>query len=190
MSSSKIKVLTVVIFCLMLFAVLACTRPGISTPVAVSDNTSIGNPTGNNYTGKIQNGELAPDFTFMDVNGNEVTLSELRGNKVVLNLWWMKCHGCTDEMPFLQEFYENNSDQGVILIAINNYERDSAIKAYVEAKEYTFTVIADSNKQLHKGYTNWGVPTTFFIDEEGVIAARKDAGFISAEEIEEMYNSY
>jgi peroxiredoxin len=105
-------------------------------------------------------------------------------------LWWIRCHGCIEEMPFLQEFYEKYSGQDMELIAINEYEKEAVVKSYAEGKNYTFTVISDSDKQLHNGYTNWGVPTTFFIDEEGIIRARKDAAFTSVEEIEEFYNSY
>jgi peroxiredoxin len=177
-------------FCLLLLFVLACSNPGTDMPDAVSDNTDIIQQPDNNYAGKIQNGEIAPDFTLNDINGNTVTLSELRGRKVVLNLWWIKCHGCTEEMPYLQEFYDKYSEQGVIMIAINQYEKESVVKAYIGGKNYTFTVIADSKKQLHGSYSNWGVPTTFFIDEEGVVRTRKDAGFINVEEIEDIYNSY
>jgi peroxiredoxin len=168
---------------------MSCAGPVTDIPDNVADNTVIVQNPGDNYIGKVQNGEPAPDFSLPDVNGNMVTLSDLRGKKVVINLWWIRCHGCTDEMPFLQEFYEKYSGQNMALIAINDYEKEVVVKSYIEGKNYTFTVISDSNKQLYKGYTNWGVPTTFFIDEDGIIRNRKDAGFISVEEIEEFYNS-
>lgn len=175
---------------LLLFLVIACVSPVTDIPATVSDNTVITQQSADNYTGKVQNGEMAPDFSLKDINGNMITLSELHSKKVVLNLWWIKCHGCTDEMPYLQEFREKYPAEDVIVIAINEYEKAAVVKSYVEGKNYTFTVIANSDKQLHRSYTNWGVPTTFFIDEEGVIRARKDAGFISLEEIEEIYSSY
>jgi peroxiredoxin len=175
---------------LICFFVISCAGPVTDIPDGVTDNTVIVQNPGDDYAGKVLNGELAPDFSLSDINGNMVTLSDLRGKKVVINLWWIRCHGCTDEMPFLQEFYEKYTKQDMELIAINDYEKKTVVKSYVEGKKYTFTVISDSDKQLHKAYTNWGVPTTFFIDEEGIIRARKDAGFISVEEIEEFYNSY
>ena len=175
---------------LLLFFIIACAAPATGNPDNSNGDAVVVLQTGNNYEGKVQNGEIAPDFSLPDINGNMVTLSQLHGRKVVINLWWIRCHGCTEEMPFLQEFYEKYSRQDAVLIAINQFEKESVVKAYIEGKGYTFTVIADSEKNLHQGYTNWGVPTTFFIDEEGIIRARKDAGFISVAEIEEFYNSY
>jgi cytochrome c biogenesis protein CcmG/thiol:disulfide interchange protein DsbE len=186
-SQYKFKSLSLLLICIF---IVSCAGPVTVVPDNVTDNTvAVQNPV-DSYTGKVRNGEPAPDFSLPDINGNMVMLSALRGKKVVINLWWIRCHGCTEEMPFFQEFYEKYSGQDMELIAINGYEKEAVVKSYSDGKNFTFTVISDSNKQLNKGYTDWGVPTTFFIDEEGIIRARKDAGFISVEEIEEFYNSY
>ena len=187
MALNRFKSLLLLLIC---FLIVSCAGPVTVIPDNVTDNTSTELNPGYNYTGKVRNGDFAPDFSLPDINGNMITLSSLRGKKVVINLWWIKCHGCTEEMPFFQEFYEKYSGQDMELIAINEYEKEALVKAYSEGKNYTFTIISDSSKQLNKGYTDWGVPTTFLIDEEGIIRARKDAGFISVEEIEEFYNSY
>ena len=187
MAFCKLKSLLLLLIC---FFIVSCAGPITNIPDNVTDNAVIVQNPGNNYFGKVQNGEQAPDFSLSDINGNMITLSALRGKKVVINLWWIRCHGCTEEMPLLQEFYEKYSGHDMELIAVNEYEKEAVVKSYAEGKNYNFIVISDSDKQLHKGYTNWGVPTTFFIDEEGIIKARKDAAFTSVKEIEEFYNSY
>jgi peroxiredoxin len=188
MSMKKISLLAVTFACSLLF-ILACTPPAniVTHP---ADNVTVKPPVQGNFALKIQNGEIAPDFTLNDINGNVVNLNKLRGQKVVLNLWWLKCHGCTEELLLFQEFYDKYKGQGAILIAVNSFEPELTVKTYVEEKGYTYTIISDSTKQLHQAYTNWGYPTTFFIDKEGVVQARKDAGFASLQEIEEMYNAF
>ena len=103
---------------------MACAGPAIDIPNNVTDNTVIVQNPGDDYAGKVQNGELAPDFSLPDINGNMVTLSQLRGKKVVINLWWIRCHGCTEEMPFLQEFYEKYFD------AIANQKYENPAKGF------------------------------------------------------------
>jgi peroxiredoxin len=192
MNSNKVRAIILTSSCLLLFLIAACSNPGPAVSSAPSNNTNIVTPQPDEeyYPVKVQNGQVAPDFTLKDINGNTIKLSELKGKKVVLNMWWMGCHGCTDEMPYIQEFYDKYAGQGLVLIAVNLYEKESVVKSYVEQKHYTFTVAGNSTLKLPQSYTNWGVPTTFFIDEKGIVRARKDAGFISVKEIEDMYNSY
>ncbi len=173
-----------------IFIALSCTGVPQKPPMTLVDgqNPHLSNNT-DNVTGKLATGEIAPDFTLPDISGKEITLSDFRGKKVMINLWWLKCHGCLEELPLLQQFYEKYAGN-VALLAINSYDRPEAIKAYIEGKSYTFAVMVDEQKKLSPVYTNWGVPTTFFIDKNGVVKARKDAGFENLQEIESMFNSY
>ena len=174
----------------MSFVLMACSisvnkaeinpKTDINPEIPVVDNNGV----------RLKVGDVAPDFTLSDINGKQVSLSDFRGKKVVLNTWWMRCHGCTDEMPYFQEFYMKRTGQGLILLALNVYDSSNLIRPFSATKKLTFPLLIDPDKRLNQIYINSGVPTTFFIDKEGVIRAIKDGGFENVGEIEEMYNSY
>jgi peroxiredoxin len=138
---------------------------------------------------KIKIGDEAPQFTLTDSEGKAVSLSDFRGQKVIINMFWLQCHGCTDEMPYFEEFFQKH-DRAIALLAISVYDSENILKAFAEAKGLTFSLFADPEKKLDKAYVNAGVPTTFFIDQNGVVKAIKDGGFENVEEIDTLYNSY
>lgn len=158
-------------------------KPSIETPITVLpifvDNTTM-----------LKVGNIAPNFALRDLNGKATTLSDLRGKKVIVNMWWLLCHGCTDEMPYMQEYFEKWPDPNVVLLAVNVYDLKENIQAFATAKNLTFTIMIDPEKVMSKAYVNTGVPTTFFIDKEGVVRKIKDGGFENAQEIIDMVNSY
>jgi peroxiredoxin len=140
---------------------------------------------------RLKLGDKAPEFSLQDINGGTVVLShQLAAGKVVINMWWLRCHGCTDEMPYLQEFYENWYEHGLTLLAINVYDTVEMIRDFVMRKGLTFTFLLDAQKKLNAAYTNAGVPTTFFLDGSGTVRAIKDGAFESTVAVENIYQSY
>lgn len=187
----KHKILDIVVIGLVFIistSSLNCTKrvatpspaPNSKIEVSVPDNSGV----------KIKVGDIAPDFILKNIDGKTMSLGDFRGNKVVINMWWMRCHGCTDEMPYFQEFYQKWKDRGLVLMAVNVYDSDAMITAFADSKGLTFPLLIDTGKKLNKAYTNCGVPTTFFIDGDGVVKAIKDGGFGNDSEIEDMYQSY
>jgi thiol:disulfide interchange protein len=84
---------------------------------------------GNTTAGQIpapRQGFLAPDFSLQDLQGETVTLSELRGRPVLINLWATWCPPCRAEMPDMQEVYEAYQEQGFLILAVNATYQDSA----------------------------------------------------------------
>jgi len=139
---------------------------------------------------KIEVGDYAPDFTLTDINGNTVSLSGLRGKKVLLNMWWLRCKGCAEEMEYFQPVHEKWSQHGLVVMAISTYDNANIIRAYAQAEKLTYTMVTDEGKQIHRSYIICGVPTTFFIDEMGVVMAIKDGAFNDVGEIEAMLREY
>jgi peroxiredoxin len=158
-------------------------KPSITTPITslpiFVDNTTM-----------LKVGSTAPNFALRDLNGEVTTLSNLRGKKVIVNMWWLLCHGCTDEMPFMQEYFQKWPDPNVVLLAVNVYDPRENIQAFANVKNLTFTILIDPDKIMSKAYVNTGVPTTFFIDKDGVVRKIKDGMFDDAREILDMVNSY
>src|SRR5512139_4044136 len=71
-----------------------------------------------------QQGFLAPDFSLPDLDGQTVSLSDLRGQVVVLNIWATWCPPCRAEMPALQAVYADYAGQGLVVLAVNSTIQD------------------------------------------------------------------
>jgi peroxiredoxin len=126
-------------------------------------------------------GFLAPDFTLDLLGGGQVTLSELRGQVVVLNLWASWCPPCRAEMPALERTYQAYQDQGVIILGVNSTIQDDEGQAAAFVQEYnlSFPIPLDRAGTVSEQYDLNGLPTTFFIDRQGVIRAVMVGGPLS-----------
>jgi peroxiredoxin len=123
-------------------------------------------------------GQPAPDFTLQTHDGEPFTLSEHRGEVVVVNFWGSWCEPCREEMPALQSAWEERQDEDVVFVGVGS-KRDSEENAVEFAEEYgvTYPIGRDTEGgtvaagQISKDYQiNW-YPMTFFIDANGNISA-------------------
>lgn len=116
-------------------------------------------------------GFAAPDFTLELLGGGELSLSGLQGKAVVINLWASWCPPCRAEMPAIQAVYERNRERGLDVLAVNttfqDSERDAA--SFVQEFGLTFPVPLDRTGSVSRQYQLRALPTTFFVDREGVI---------------------
>jgi cytochrome c biogenesis protein CcmG/thiol:disulfide interchange protein DsbE len=131
-------------------------------------------PTGDTPSGRIpapRQGFQAPDFSLTTLTGEMVTLSELRGQPVLINLWATWCPPCRAEMPDLQATYEKYNQQGFTILAINATYQDSQTSAASFVEEYglTFPILLDTSGETARLYQMRALPTSFFIDREGII---------------------
>mgnify|MGYP000271248070 CR=1 FL=1 len=128
------------------------------------------------------------DFSLKDINGNTVTLGEMKGKVVILDFWATWCGPCKSSFPYLQKVYEKYKDnQNVKIFAINSWERQDDYSAQVEnaksflsKNNYTFPVLIDERNEnqfvVITKYEVEGIPTKFIIDKKGLIAW-KNIGF-------------
>lgn len=114
-------------------------------------------------------GALAPDFTVPALEGGEVSLSGYRGRPVLLNFWATWCGPCRAEMPHFQTVYEEAEGKGLALLAINLGEDRARVQSFVRGQKLTFTVGLDLDTAVAGAYRVGPIPTSFFIDREGVI---------------------
>ena len=116
-------------------------------------------------------GFFAPDFSLGLLDGGEVTLSELRGKPVVINVWASWCPPCRAEMPALEKSYRIYKEMGVVIIGVNTTYQDSEKDAAAFVQEFglTFPIALDQDGATSKNYLITGLPTTFFIDSQGII---------------------
>ena len=116
-------------------------------------------------------GFSAPDFTLTTLDGSEVTLSALRGQAVVVNFWASWCLPCRVEMPAIEQVHRAYEDLGLVILAVNMTSGDSRQDAAAFVEEYglTFSIPLDLDGSVSSRYEVRGLPTTYFIDTEGVI---------------------
>jgi peroxiredoxin len=191
MHKIRYAVVTISLFIAVTFF-CSCTNPSDKTNSAStlemeSGSTSFVPQNGNAENIKV--GDTAPDFTLKDLKGSSLRLSSLRGKKILLNVWWLECKRCKDEMPLLQEIHRKWSPKGLVVLAVSAYDSDNVIRAYAQNNKLTFTMLVDPDKKLDRSYSISGFPITIFIDGEGVVKAIQNGDFVSIEEIESMLKS-
>ncbi len=130
---------------------------------------------GSSTAGKVpapQAGFLAPDFTLETIEGESITLSELRGQVVLVNFWATWCPPCKAEMPAFEQAYQDYADEGFVLLAVNAIQQDSvvAIDSFRAANALTFPILLDTNGNVNRAYQVQSLPTSFFVDKDGVIS--------------------
>jgi len=117
-------------------------------------------------------GELAPDFTLKTLDGKSVTLSDLKGKKVILNFWATWCPPCKDEMPHFQEYYEKYAEEDHVEILAVNYtikDKIASVENFVKSYDLTFPVLLMEEEGINETYKVYTIPSTFFINTKGEI---------------------
>jgi len=129
-------------------------------------------------------GKTAPEFTLKGLDGQEVSLSDLRGKPVLLNFWASWCGPCRLEMPFLQQIYEKWTGEGLVLLAVNLQEDQNTVQEFVRNGGFTFPILLSPGNEVPLAYNIRGIPATFFIDTDGVIRDIKIGAFSGVGEVE------
>ena len=111
----------------------------------------------------------APEFTVRTLGGEDVKLSDFRGRPVWINFWATWCPPCRAEVPDIQEVYEANESDGLVVLAISIGEDTNTVADYVKRTGMTFTIGIDGGTNVAAQYRIVGIPTHFFIDRGGVI---------------------
>lgn len=132
------------------------------------DREETGTPADSDETG-LEVGDIAPDFQLETMNGEMIALSDLRGQRVMVNFWATWCPPCRAEMPDMQTFYE---DKDVEILAINLTETESnrdGVSEFVEDFELSFPVLMDVNTEVADDYQIQPIPSSFMVDSDGRI---------------------
>jgi peroxiredoxin len=144
--------------------VLLLGRPLFAGGVQADDTEHAGEVFGG---GKPIVGETAPDFVLKTIGGEEVRLSELRGKPVLLNFWATWCGPCREEMPLIENRFEQYQTTLVVLGV--SEESIGEITSYVTDQGWQFQFLVDGAGKVNNQYRIGAIPATFFIDAEGII---------------------
>lgn len=116
-----------------------------------------------------QVGSRAPSFMIENVAGELVALEDFEGRVVMLNFWATWCAPCQLEMPDILEVYENTARDQFIVLAINDRETKQAVMGFANQFKLTFPLLLDAEGEVQRLYRVPGLPTSVFIDKEGII---------------------
>jgi cytochrome c biogenesis protein CcmG, thiol:disulfide interchange protein DsbE len=118
---------------------------------------------------------VAPDFTLRSLDGQDVTLSSLRGRPVLVVFWAVGCPPCRQEVPALIDLKKRygSSDNGLAVLAVNAWnESAQKIEAFAGEKGINYAVLLNGMPVARK-YSVQGIPTAVLIDPEGNIIHRE-----------------
>jgi cytochrome c-type biogenesis protein len=116
----------------------------------------------------------APDYAAADLGGHEVALADLRGEVVLVNVWATWCVPCLREMPGLEQLHRDYGERGLEVVGVS-IDRTSAVpemREFLEQHSITYQILHDPDNDVSGAFYTIGVPETFLIDREGVIAHR------------------
>lgn len=128
-------------------------------------------------------GDTALDFTLLDLDGNAVTLSDLRGRPVVLNFWATWCPPCRLEMPALEDTQRDYQAHDVVVLTVNQSETGEQVRDFFDAVGLDLPALLDSDGEVGIAYGAAYLPSTVFIDPNGQITAMH-RGIISRSQID------
>ena len=112
----------------------------------------------------------APDFTVLDENQEEVSLSDYAGKPVLMNFWATWCGPCASEMPaFDAAFAEYGEDIQFMMINLTDGVRDTveSVQTYMEENGYSFPVYYDTELEAMQTYGAYAIPMTVLVDADG-----------------------
>ena len=112
-------------------------------------------------------GQPAPDFALKSSTGENLRLSEYRGDVVMINFWATWCGPCRQEMPLLDELYTRYQRVGFNLLGVNIDDDSNRAMSMIRELGVNFPVLFDARKEVSKMYDVDAMPVTVLIDREG-----------------------
>lgn len=147
---------------------------------------------GGNLAEAAERGELpqAPDFTLerLDREG-ELTLSSLRGQGVVVNMWASWCFPCKEEAPVLEQLWQEERERGLVVVGVD--VKDFRVDARRFARRFglTFPIVYDGPGDTWDDYGLTGLPETFVLDRRGRVVEAFVGGINTTEDRERLQDA-
>ena len=134
-------------------------------------------------------GREAPAFSLPMLEANDsINLTELRGNVVVVNFWASWCIPCLQEHPVLLDAAERYKSQDVRFIGIAYNDNPEDSKRWLEERGQAFPSLVDAGSRTAIDYGISGVPETFVLNKQGIVAFKK-FGPVTARELQQKVDS-
>lgn len=129
----------------------------------------------------------APEFTLAGFDGSSFSLSDYRGQVVVLNFWASWCDPCIAEMPMLNRIADEFEGDNVVIVGVNVWDTNEAARRFIDELNVTYPVIEDNaSTSIAVEFGLTGVPETFVINPDGEIVTYYRGEFSNAQQIRDM----
>lgn len=109
----------------------------------------------------------APELTLTNLQGQTVSLSDYRGQMMLLNNWAFWCPPCTAELPVLQEYYDAHRHQNFLVIGVEAGDEPVDVEYHVNLYKLTFPIWVDPKNDALRAFNNPSLPNSYVIDAEG-----------------------
>ncbi|EIT85794.1 thiol:disulfide interchange protein [Fictibacillus macauensis ZFHKF-1] len=133
----------------------------------------------------LEPGNEVPDFALPSLQGKQVKRSSLKGKRVILNFWATWCPPCQKEMPDMEKMYKKHKASSLEVIGINLRHTEKStenVSRFIGKNNVTFPILLDEEGKVSKQFAAVSLPTSYLIDEEGIIQ-KKVIGPLSLEEM-------
>ena len=117
----------------------------------------------------ITQGKMAPDFKLKNIDGIEVKLSDYKGKIVILNFFGVWCSWCIKEMPGFVKIYDEYKGKNVELLVVDVGDTKDVLTDYLKKNNFMIKPVLDVDKKVSTDYRVSGFPTSYIIDEKGII---------------------
>ena len=119
-------------------------------------------------SGNLTVGEEIPDFSAIDLNGSQVTLSDFRDREVVvLDFWATWCGPCIQSMPALEDLNDRFDERGATILAVNVGENPDLVRDFVDDMEFAVRVVMDEDEEISGAYGVRGIPQLVIVGVDG-----------------------
>ncbi len=122
-------------------------------------------------------GKAAPDIDLLTIDGEPVKLSALRGRPVLVNFWATWCPPCREEFPLMVDAYAEHADDGLEILGVMHQDFADGARDFAADMGATWPILDDPQDAAYGDYLVVGMPTSFFIDADGVVRAFSLGGF-------------
>jgi len=163
------------------FLIYSTLKPTVVSDLSPASKETSAPPPGSPPNVGINIGDRAPDFSasLLRATRGEFRLSDLRGNAVMMNFWASWCGPCRAEARDLEAAYQGYKARGVVFLGVDIFQ-DTWEDAVAFVKEFgiTYPMVRDTTGKITTTYGVANIPTTYFLDREGIIRGRYLGGFL------------
>ena len=122
---------------------------------------------------QLNTGQPAPPFQTFALDGTPVHFpATFAGKPLVIRFWADWCQYCEGEMKAIELVYQRHRDQGIQVLAINTGQDKPAVAAFIKKIGITYPALLDEQSKIARAYGVVGLPTTYFIDAQGIVRGK------------------